>query len=129
PIKTYVFASFEEYLARLLADPDIEKMCDKACDDAVASETMESVTNVFNAEFLKNFKGPGEHKVFVERGEGMRLAFAVQLDFFNPNGTRKRGNHDSVGILSAALLNLPLEIRNKPEYMYISLIPGPHEPD
>ncbi|KAJ7826757.1 hypothetical protein B0H13DRAFT_1657342, partial [Mycena leptocephala] len=59
----------------------------------------------------------------------MRLAFAVQLDFFNPNGTRKRGNHDSIGILSAALLNLSPEIRNKPEYMYVAIIPGPHEAD
>ncbi|KAJ6565161.1 hypothetical protein DFH09DRAFT_1081824 [Mycena vulgaris] len=48
PIKIYVFPSFEEYIARLLADPKIEEMCDRACDVAMASarETPESVTNV-----------------------------------------------------------------------------------
>ncbi|KAJ7080261.1 hypothetical protein C8R44DRAFT_653822 [Mycena epipterygia] len=59
----------------------------------------------------------------------MRLAFEVQLDFFNPNGTRKRGNHDSIGILSAALMNLDDDIRYKPDALYVSIIPGMNEPD
>ncbi|KAJ7259356.1 hypothetical protein C8J57DRAFT_1073226, partial [Mycena rebaudengoi] len=59
----------------------------------------------------------------------MRLAIEVQLDFFNPHGTSKRGNHDSIGILSVAILNLEEDIRYKPEYMWFSTIPGAKEPN
>ncbi|KAE9384263.1 hypothetical protein BT96DRAFT_765247, partial [Gymnopus androsaceus JB14] len=55
--------------------------------------------------------------------------FAMQVDFFNPNGTRKRGNHDSVGIISLANLNLPVELRYKPEHLFVMIIPGPREPE
>ncbi|KAJ7143043.1 hypothetical protein C8R44DRAFT_866290 [Mycena epipterygia] len=131
PLKTYVFASFEEYLARLLADPKIEEMCDRTCDVAMASlaKTPESVTNVFHVSFMRSFEGPEKGKLFIDRGDRMRLAFEVQLDFFNPNGTRKRGNHDSIGILSAALMNLDDDIQYKPDALYVSIIPGMNEPD
>jgi hypothetical protein len=132
PIKPYLVASFAEYLARILSDAKIEQLCDDACDDAFISLSMPpepNVTNTFRAEFMRTFEGPVRKKLFIDRGNKVRLAFALQTDFFNPNGTRKRGNHDSVGIVSVALLNLPAEIRYKPENMYLSIIPGPREPD
>ncbi|KAJ7465192.1 hypothetical protein FB451DRAFT_949750, partial [Mycena latifolia] len=51
------------------------------------------------------------------------------IDFFNPHGTRKQGNHDSIGILSVAIMNLDEDIRHKPENLYVSIIPGMNEPD
>ncbi|KAJ7253834.1 hypothetical protein C8J57DRAFT_1076451, partial [Mycena rebaudengoi] len=131
PIKTFLSASFLDHIARLLADPEIERLCDKACDDAMAAlhaPPPSSVTNVFDADFIREFEGPVSGQLFVDRGRRMRLAFALQLDFFNPNGLRKRGNHDSVGLIGAALLNLPETIRYKPEYMHAELVTGPQEP-
>jgi len=134
PIKPFIVPSFPNFIARELADSEIEAMCMKACDDAysslkdpVADNT--PLTSVFHGEFLKKFEGPTPGKLFIEREGKVRLAFAMQVDFFNPNGTRKRGNHDSVGILSLANLNLPVELRYKPEHLFVTIIPGPREPE
>ena len=58
----------------------------------------------------------------------MWLAFIIHTDFFNPSGTRKRGNHNSIGVLYLACLNLPVEIRYLPKNMYLAIIPGLREP-
>jgi hypothetical protein len=42
---------------------------------------------------------------------------------------RKRGSHDSVGILVVVSLTLPENTRYKPEFMWLSIILGPHEPN
>ncbi|KAJ7478960.1 hypothetical protein FB451DRAFT_1032187, partial [Mycena latifolia] len=133
PIKTFLSASFIDYLARTLSDPRIERMCDKACDDAWAAHGKPPpafTTNIFQAEFMQNFEGPIPGKLFIDRGDRMRIPCALQMDFFNPEGLRKHGNHNSIGILSAANLGITDEtIRYKPEYMHASIIAGPCEPD
>ncbi|KIK51855.1 hypothetical protein GYMLUDRAFT_180874, partial [Collybiopsis luxurians FD-317 M1] len=78
---------------------------------------------------MKTFCGLVPGKLFIEREGKIRLAFAIQVDFFNPNGTRKRGNHNSIGIISLANLNLPSDLRYKPEHLYMTIIPGPREPE
>lgn len=131
PIKPFVTASFTDYLARSLADPEVVRLSKKSCDDAMANiqNPSNDSTNVFNADFMKTFHGPVAGELFVDRGNKIRLAFAMHVDFFNPNGTRKRGNHDSVGIISLANLNLPETIRYLPEHMFLlGVIPGPKEP-
>jgi cytochrome c5 len=133
PIKPFLCPSFMDHLAQVLSDPEIERLCDQACDDAFTSLNKpppEHTTNVFEAAFLRDFEGPIPGQHFVDRGDGkrMRLAYAIFLDFFNPNGLRKRGNHDSVGLLSAVNLALPLSLQHKPGYTYVCLIGGPKEP-
>lgn len=131
PIKPFVTASFTDYLARSLADPEVERLSKQACDDAMAniqSPSKES-TNIFNADFMKTFGGPIPGELFVKRGNKVRLAFAMHVDFFNPNGNRKRGARESIGIISLANLNLPETIRYLPEHIFIlGIIPGPKEP-
>ena len=129
PLKPYTVPSFRDYLARLLTRRHIEDLCDQACDDAYAtlSETGD-MRNVFRAEFLKIFKGPIPNELFVNRCGNVRLGFVIHVDFFNPNGVRERGNHDSIGVISLALLNLPETLRYQPENMYMCIIPGPREP-
>ncbi|KAF7371757.1 hypothetical protein MVEN_00032300 [Mycena venus] len=124
-----------DHLAQVLSDPEIERLCDQACDDAFAALHQPSpsdphTTNVFEASFLKDFEGPIPGQLFIDRGDGkrLRLAYAIFLDFFNPNGTRKRGNHDSVGLISAINVGLLLSLGNKPEYAYVCLLSGPREP-
>jgi len=134
PVKPFLVPSLPDFIARELADGEIEAMCMKACDDAYSSlkdpvSDNTPLTSIFQGEFLKNFKGPTPGKLFIEREGKVRLAFAMQVDFFNPNGTRKRGNHDSVGIISLANLNLPVELRYKPEHLFVMIIPGPREPE
>ena len=131
PIKPYIYVSFMDHLARLLSDPKIEEMCDRACDVATASIEQPApvcVCNVFEAGFLRTFVGPDGKTLFIDRGGRMRLALEVLIDFFNPHGTSKRGNHDSIGIISVAVLNIDEDIRYKPENLWVSLIPGAKEP-
>lgn len=113
PQKPFLMASLQDYLAKSLSDPDIEKLCDQACDDALAERdlppTDRTMTSVFDGGFLRDFVGP-DGRLFIDRGDKVRLAFALQVDFFNPNGTRVTGNHDSIGIISMANLNLPESI-------------------
>jgi hypothetical protein len=77
PIKPFLYVSFVDHLARLLADPEVEAMCDQACDEVLASigePAPECVNNVFEAQFLRTFQGPESNKLFVDRGDKVRLA-------------------------------------------------------
>nr|GAT58598.1 predicted protein [Mycena chlorophos] len=140
PIKPFVYHNLKDYLASTLSDPDIVAECNAACDQAwtaVRNATekgnskmsAEFVNNIFEAEFIRMFPGPVPNELFIQRGDRMRLAFEILVDFFNPHGLRKRGNHDSVGILALANLNLPDNKRYKPEFMWVSVILGPREPN
>ena len=131
PIKPFSVPSFTDYLARLLSDSAIERLCDKACDDAMLhlnDPPDADVNNIFQARFMKTFEGPTTGQLFIHRDTKIRLAFIMHTDFFNPSGTRKRGNHDSIGVIYLACLNLPIEIRYLPESLFLAIIPGPREP-
>lgn len=134
PIKPYVYHHFHDFVASLLSRPEIEALVDMPCD-----RVMDSVRNhrppptnlqdVWDGEFLRSFEGPSPGTLFIDRqGEG-RLAFSLNVDFFNVEGTRVRGASTSCGVISCACLNLPLDIRYKPENMYLAgIVPGPNEP-
>ena len=89
PLKPYLTTCFHEYLVKLLANKEIEQIVDSACDNALlmvngGSEGL--VDNPFTAEFLKTFKGPVPGQLFIDRGDKVRLAFVVHVDFFSPTG-------------------------------------------
>lgn len=132
PIKPYLVNSLPDYIARCLSDPTYLDQSTKATDDALHSietgESETSVENVFEAAFIKDFKGP-DGKLFVDRGDKIRLAFSMHVDFFNPNGITQRGAHNSIGVISCANLALDPSIRYLPENMFVGgIIPGPNEP-
>ena len=53
----------------------------------------------------------------------------MNVDFCNIEGMHIRGAKTSVGLISLVCLNLPEEIRYKPENMYVGgIIPGPNQP-
>lgn len=132
PIKPYLVGSFHDHLARTLADPIFLQQSTHATDEALktarSGETPSLTSNIFLGDFMQNFKG-SDGKLFVDRGDKIRLAYALHMDFFNPKGTRQRGNHNSIGIISAANLALDTSIRYLPEYLFVGgVIPGPKEP-
>lgn len=131
PIKPYVYHSFHDYLAGLLSRKDLEELMDRSCDDLMASlpdPPLTMTTDVWEAQFLRAFEGPTPRTLFVDRqGEG-RYGFALNYDSFNVEGMRVRGASTSTGLISMACLNLPPEIRYKPENMYCLIIPGPKSP-
>lgn len=134
PIKPYLVGSLPDYIARCLLDPVYLEQSVRGTDAALqdiqrgidAKQT--AVHDVFEAEFIKDFKGP-DGKLFVDRGNKVRLAFSIHSDFFNPNGITHRGAHDSIGVISCANLALDSSIRYLPENMFLAgIIPGPSEP-
>lgn len=130
PLKPFLMSSFREYLVKLLANKEIELIVDSACDMAFSLLNRgEGITNnPFDAEFLRTFEGPVPGQLFIDRGDKVRLAFVIHVDFFNPNGVTTHSNSDSVGLISLALLNLPVDIRYLPENLFFAVIPGPREP-
>ncbi|KAG0700171.1 hypothetical protein DFH29DRAFT_1001347 [Suillus ampliporus] len=53
--------------------------------------------DAFEAQFLRQFGGPVPGLLFIDRGEEGRYAFALHVDFFNPEGTNLRGASTSCG--------------------------------
>jgi hypothetical protein len=131
PIKPFVYHHFHDYLAGLLSRPDLEQLMDKSCDNLMESlgqPPPNFVGDVFEGQFLRTFEGPKPGTLFVDRQGGGRYAFSLNVDFFAIEGMRVRGANASAGIISLACLNLPLDLRYKPENMYLAIIPGPDEP-
>jgi hypothetical protein len=135
PLKPYVVADFHDYLANLLSRKDLESVMDRRCDDLMASIRRNErppnfVSDVFDAEFMRTFEGPEAGKLFIDRpGHEGRYLFAINVDFFASEGMTLRGATASSGVIAAACLNLPADIRYKREYMYLAaVIPGPNEP-
>jgi hypothetical protein len=127
-----VYHDFKDYLAGLLSRADIEAAMDQACDDlqdSISSPHPPLMKHAFEAQFLRQFGGPEPGSLFIDKGDEGRYAFALHVDFFNPEGMNLRGASKSSGIISMACLNLPLDIRYKPENMYLAgIIPGPKQP-
>lgn len=134
PLKPYIVPDFHDYLANLLSRKDLESVMDRRCDDIMASirrnnQPPKYVSDVFDAEFVRTFEGPEAGKLFIDRpGHEGRYLFAINVDFFASEGMTLRGANTSSGIIAAACLNLPADIRYKREYMYLTVIPGPNEP-
>jgi len=132
PIKPFVYHDFDDYLASLLSRADLELAMDKSCDDLmqVCNDPIpEHATDIWDAEFLRTFKGPSGKTLFIDRqGEG-HYGFTLNIDFFNIEGMKVRGASTSCGIISMVCLNLPYDIRYQPENIFVAgIIPGPRQP-
>ena len=133
PLKTYDHYSFHDYLGALLARGDLETAMDESCDQIMKSirkgdPPPEFVDDILHANFVRTFEGPEEGNLFIDRpskAEG-RYLFALNVDFFHSEGQTPRSATVSSGLISAACLNLPLEIRYKPENMYVAGVIAEH---
>ena len=132
PIKPFVFHDFNDYLAGLLSRSDLEEAMDRSCDtlmEQLEKPPVGHVRDIWQAEFLREMKGPDGKTLFVDRGTEGRYLFSMNVDFLNIEGMRIRGAKTSVGLISMVCLSLPAEIRYKPENMYVGgIIPGPNQP-
>lgn len=132
PIKPFVFHDFNDYVTSLLSRADLEEAMDRSCNtlmEELNNPKTVYVRDVWQAEFLREMKGPDGKTLFVVRGQEGRYLFSMNVDFCNIEGMRIRGAKTSVGLISLVCLNLPEEIRYKTENMYVGgIIPGPNQP-
>jgi hypothetical protein len=124
PIKPFIAFTFKDWLGGLLSRSGFEEKM----DGAWAPSTSKEMKDIFDAEILQNFKGfDGQH--FGTGGEEGRYVFSLCVDYFNPLGNKQAGKKKSIGLISLVCLNLPLDMRYKPENMFLfGIIPGPNEP-
>ncbi|EKM60214.1 uncharacterized protein PHACADRAFT_56546, partial [Phanerochaete carnosa HHB-10118-sp] len=133
PLKPFVYQHFNDYLAGLLSDEHIEQVMDQTCDEFMKTkdDPQPHTSSIFEASFVQDFYFDEEqHALFLDRPEGKgRYAFALFVDFFSVEGKSLHSAKASLGIIAMACLNLPPNIRYKPENMYLAgIVPEPEEP-
>jgi hypothetical protein len=124
PIKPFVYFDFKDWVASLLSRPGYEDMM----DDVWGSTGRRGNSDIFDGTVLQHFKGP-DGRLFSAAGKAEgHYVFSLNVDFFNPHGN-STGKSVSCGIISLVCLNLPANLRYKPDNMFLAgIIPGPHEP-
>lgn len=128
PIKTFVSFDFKDWVAGLTSRPGFEKQMDSAWAGAAPNATDADLHDIFDGAFLRGFQGPDGKHFGIGGNEG-RYVFSLCVDFFNPYTNKQAGKKASIGIISLVCLNLPPDLRYKPENMFLAgIIPGPQEP-
>lgn len=129
PIKSYVFFSFKDWLAGLLSRTGYESSMDSSWKN-MKLPTDGILNHIFQGSVIQNFKGPDKFTHFSLAGNETtgRYLFSLGFDSFNPLGNKMAGKKISIGMMSLVCLNLPIELRYKPENMFVTIIPGPKEP-
>ena len=64
-------------------------MIDKLCNDLISmidQKLPEFAQDVWDAKFVRSFKGPKSHQLFVDRGNEGQYLFAININFFNVEG-------------------------------------------
>lgn len=127
PIKTFVYWDFKDWVGGLLSRPGYEGMMDSAWETRNVDQS--KMHDIFHGSILQGFKGPDKKTHFSLGGDEGRYTFSLCVDFFNPLTNRQAGKKISVGMISLICLNLPPDIRYKPENMFLAgVVPGPREP-
>lgn len=126
PIKTFALQSLSAWIGQLLSRPGIESVLEKGWrrpSQGWSSDIME-------ATGIREFLGPDGRTPFSVQPDGsLHLVFSLFIDWFNPYGNKAAGKSHSVGAIYMACLNLPENLRYRPENIYLAgLIPGPREP-
>ena len=128
PIKPFVAFSFKDWLGGMISRSGFEEKMDEVWKSWKKGFTPAEMKDIFDGEILQNFKGPDGQHFSVGGNEG-RYVFSLCVDYFNPLGNKQAGKKKSVGLISMVCLNLPPELRYKPENMFLfGVVPGPHEP-
>ncbi|KAF7293502.1 hypothetical protein MIND_01128200 [Mycena indigotica] len=125
PLKPFLSPSFLDYLGRLLSNPEIEDFIEKANLTSIANEYTDSV---MQGQLIQQFKGPKQDELFIKQPGCLPIAFSISVDYFPPRGASIHSSSASIGVLKLSCLNLPIHLRNAPENVYASILPGPTSP-
>ena len=118
PFKTYCYSSLQKSLAQLLCCPGVLSKCSH-WKSKMNSEVIE---DIYSSKVWKEYQQFNNEPFLSEPNS---FGLMLNIDWFCPF---KHGRY-SVGAIYMCLMNLPREIRFKPEnIILIGLIPGPTEP-
>ncbi len=130
PIKPFITFDMQDWMANLLSRRGYEEKMDEAWSRMqVPADGV--LRDIFQGSLIRGFKGPDKRTHFSSSGgaNAGRYLFSLGADFFNPLGNKTAGKKISLGVIALVCVNLPIEIRYKPENMFLAgIIPGPDEP-
>lgn len=119
PIRTFAYQPFTSWLARLLARPGLVELLRVNATGAQRSHP-ELISDIFQGDAAKKLVG-SDGKPFLENSPGeLRLIFNMNVDWFNPYGSRKSGRQYSVGGIYLICMNLPIHLRYQVRHIVIS---------
>jgi hypothetical protein len=130
PTRPFAYQSFPAFVAGLLARPGVEDMIDRAWEKAGKEwDGTKDIWDIWDGQAIHELQGH-DGKLFYDRPAGeARLVWNLSVDWFNPLMNKQSGKTISTGSMSMACLNLPPSMRYKPENLWLSIIPGPREPE
>lgn len=125
PLKPYNVQDLNSFVAKLISRPTILEHLLKG----MGCSGKEHMEDIKDGSVLADIKTVDGQK-FMDCSSGeLRLAWALSVDWFNPHLNKAAGKTASCGAVTLACLNLPPELRNKPENLFLAaIIPGPREP-
>lgn len=127
PVRKFAFQSLSDWIARLLSRPEIESLLDNSLVESRKPFDPNKPTKDINeTKIWKTFKGPDGKQFTATSGH---LTFGMFIDAINPYGNKTSGHHASITFIVMVCLTLPLDIRHRPENVFVvGIAPGPSEP-
>ena len=120
----------KEWMGRFLSRPGIEELMESTTTAALNQfPDNPEISDILQSPGLAEFLGPNG-KPFLAGVEGTSsYVFSFAADSFNPLYMREAKQSASSTGLYLVCLNLPPDIRHRPENMYLAgVIPGPGKP-
>ncbi|CDO77460.1 hypothetical protein BN946_scf184881.g3 [Trametes cinnabarina] len=127
PRLVFPFRTLQSWFTEILRKPGLKSCMSKAWKRRASAQWLD----IFDAEALRNFKGPDGKVPFSVQPDGsLHIVFSMFIDWFNPFGNKRAGKSHSIGAIYLVCMNLPDTIRYRPENIYLAgIIPGPKEPE
>lgn len=121
PIRRFTYRHLGPWLAELLCRPGMETLVDNQ-----TIHRGSPMKDMKDGLFAQEFRG-ADGELFV--GRLGNLSVGLGIDWFHPFGMRVARKKRSIGAIYAAVQDLPISIRHRPENIcIIGIIPGPSEP-
>lgn len=119
PIRTFAYQPFTSWLARLLARPGLVESLGVNVTGTQRSHP-ELISDILQGDAAKKLVGSDGRPFLESSPGGLQLVFNMNIDWFNPYGSRKSGRQYSIGGIYMICMNLPIHLRYQVHHIVIS---------
>ncbi|PLW07026.1 hypothetical protein PCASD_23642 [Puccinia coronata f. sp. avenae] len=127
PIRRFAFHDLHSWLARLFSRTGIEDALEETAQNSRSPfNNMAEASDIQHSRSWREFLDPSGQQFTSHSGN---IVFAMFTDGINPYGNRQAGKHASVTFIIMTCLSLPVNLRYRPENIFVvGIAPGPKEP-